>query len=255
MSKLLFDESPLCIIPSLAVKLGLADAIIIQQLHYLLQKTEYIFDGEPWIYKTAEEWAEIFPFWCEKTIRRTFTSLINKGYVKTGTFNHKKYDKTLWYTINYAVFGELENSCDQSQRTKCPDGSGQNVQMDLDKMSRPIPIDLYKNLKDKNKDLYTPEFEKWYKDYPNPENKGQTFRNWKSLLKEFTVEQLETAKNNYKSRVKAEQRERQYIKNSSNFLGRDATFKEYLSTNPIQPQVLSKEDIVLANYKKQGETF
>lgn len=83
-----------------------------------------------------------------------------------------------------------------------------------------------------NKNTYPSEFESWYKDYPNPENKNQTYNNWKKDLKEYTKEQLETAKNNYKAYLISIKRGFEFAKNSSNFLGRDATFKEFLEMKP-----------------------
>ncbi|MFZ0445774.1 MAG: hypothetical protein WAM95_14335 [Bacillus sp. (in: firmicutes)] len=46
MSKLLINESPIMIQPTLVMKLGLNQAIIIQQLHYWLVKSPHIKDGK-----------------------------------------------------------------------------------------------------------------------------------------------------------------------------------------------------------------
>jgi hypothetical protein len=85
-----------------------------------------------------------------------------------------------------------------------------------------------KEVKKVKKDIYMPEFEKFYSIYPNPQNKQRSFNNWKKQLKEYTIEQLTQATLNYKKLVEKEKRERQYIKSSANFLGQDKFFKDYL---------------------------
>lgn len=40
MSKLLLDDEPLVILPKLAAAIGLNEAIILQQLHYWLEKVK-----------------------------------------------------------------------------------------------------------------------------------------------------------------------------------------------------------------------
>lgn len=77
--------------------------------------------------------------------------------------------------------------------------------------------------------IYTPDFEKFYSLYPNPQNKQQSFKNWKTCLKKHSVEELLKASENYKNSV--EGRDRQYIKTSSNFLGRDKFYIDYLPEN------------------------
>ena len=75
MNKLLLNESPLIILPSLASKIGLNEAIFTQQLYYWLEKSSTYFDEKKWVYKTVEEWEEEFPFWSNSTIKRVIGSL------------------------------------------------------------------------------------------------------------------------------------------------------------------------------------
>ena len=98
MSKLLFDENPLVVNTGLAVKIGLNEAIILQQIHYWLEinkKAKRNFrDNETWCYNTYKEWQEQFPFFSLKTIQRTIISLENMGFLITGNYNKLKIDKT-----------------------------------------------------------------------------------------------------------------------------------------------------------------
>jgi phage replication O-like protein O len=86
------------------------------------------------------------------------------------------------------------------------------------------------------KDIYTLEFEEFYKLYPNPQNKQRSFKNWKKQLKTETVERLMQATTNYKKLVEVENRERQYIKSSANFFGQENFFIDYLPENFKEPQ-------------------
>ena len=108
MSKLLINENPIMIQPTLVMKLGLNQAIIIQQVHYWLLKSPHIKDGKRWIYNTYKDWKQQFPFWSEKTIMRTFLALEKEGYVVSANYNRMKIDKTKWYSIDYDKLAEME---------------------------------------------------------------------------------------------------------------------------------------------------
>ena len=75
MSKLLINESPLVILPSLALLIGLNEAIFLQQLHYWLERSKYEKYGQKWIYKSLENWRKEFLFWSERTIQRVISAL------------------------------------------------------------------------------------------------------------------------------------------------------------------------------------
>jgi hypothetical protein len=110
--KLLIEEPPLQVLPSLAVKIGLNEAIVLQQLHFWLKKyevdKEHIKDGRTWIYNSTSQWQENFPWWSKETIKRILVNLRKMKLVDaTDKFNSMKIDKTLWYTINYEVCDAL----------------------------------------------------------------------------------------------------------------------------------------------------
>mgnify|MGYP000945594715 CR=1 FL=1 len=109
MSKLLLDESPILVLPSLATKIGLNEAIFIQQLHYWLKDSKNVRDGRKWVYNTHEEWQEQFPFWSISTIRRTITKLEKANLIIVSNYNKMAIDKTKWYRINYDLLEEMSN--------------------------------------------------------------------------------------------------------------------------------------------------
>lgn len=127
MSKLLFNEQPLVISPSLATLIGLNESIVIQQIHYWLRTSKHVHNGRKWVYNTYKKWQEQFPFWSEVTVRRIFTSMENKGLIVSGNYNDMKADNTKWYSINYEKLEHMIRPCDQldqanrSNRSHSPD--------------------------------------------------------------------------------------------------------------------------------------
>jgi hypothetical protein len=107
-SALLINEPPLQVLPSLAVAVGLNEAIILQQMHFWLLRSTHVVDGIPWVYNTYEEWREQFPFWSAITIQRAILALEGVGVVESTTrFNRNPIDKSKWYTINHTRLNEL----------------------------------------------------------------------------------------------------------------------------------------------------
>jgi len=99
---LLISEQPLLIMPKLAAKIGLNEAILAQQIHYWVEKSDKFYDGKNWIYNTHDSWLEQFPFWSKATLKRVIISLKSQGIIFTGNYNKMKMDRTVWYTINYS---------------------------------------------------------------------------------------------------------------------------------------------------------
>jgi DnaD/phage-associated family protein len=101
-SVLLINEPPLQVLPSLAVAIGLNEAIAVQQVHYWIGLSKNIRDGRVWVFKTYPEWKEEFPFWSENTIGRIIRKLEEDGIlISTDTYNAIATDRTKWYSIDY----------------------------------------------------------------------------------------------------------------------------------------------------------
>lgn len=150
MSKLLINEEPLQVLPTLAKKVGLNEAIILQQIHYWNRINEKnnrnFYDGYYWTYNTYEDWQKQFPFWSTRTIQRAINRLEKLKLVVSGNYNELKLDKTKWYRINYKVLDILE---------EYPSRHNGTIEMTewldyLDSLTKPIPET--NNTENNNKD-------------------------------------------------------------------------------------------------------
>lgn len=65
---LLINEPPLQVLPSLAAKVGLNEAIVLQQLHYKLLISAHVYDGHKWVFNSYQHWKKEFPFWSKKRL-------------------------------------------------------------------------------------------------------------------------------------------------------------------------------------------
>lgn len=131
MSNLLIDDYPILVLPRLAEEIGLNEAIVLQQMHYWLKKSNHNYDGRRWIYNSYKEWEQHFPFWSNATIRRTISSLEKQGLLFIGNYNKAGFDNTKWYSINYFQLEGVSKRLAQNEQTTCSkraDGVAQNEQ-------------------------------------------------------------------------------------------------------------------------------
>lgn len=110
MTRLLIMESPVMIIPSLAVKIGLNEAVVLQQIHDWLGISKHQIEGRTWVSKTYEVWQKQLPFWSVSTIKRTILSLERTRLLLSANFNALKMDKTKWYSIDYEKLKKYKDS-------------------------------------------------------------------------------------------------------------------------------------------------
>ena len=145
----LLDERPLFILPSLAVEVGLNEAIFIQQLHHnlcwlaeILEKEDdpkkkrdravdilwiakrkegktYLYDSMSrlWYRKTTSSWRKEFPWFSERTIKRIISSCKKHGVLVA---QKGGYDQTNYFSLDYDLLRTKdvvgENQIDPLQR-------------------------------------------------------------------------------------------------------------------------------------------
>lgn len=143
ISKLLIDDQPLLILPKLAMKIGLNEAVVLQQIHYWLDlykddKTHF-HDGKIWVYNSVKNWVkDNFSIMSERTLWKVMANLEGRGESKKhkiikpliicGNYNKRGYDKTKWYTIDYDALEELMGATNIRK-----------LQKDTEEVAEPIP--------------------------------------------------------------------------------------------------------------------
>lgn len=137
-SVLLINEPPLQVLPSLAIIIGLNEALVLQQVHYWIQpsRNRNTFDNRCWVYNTYEQWREQFPFWSKSTISRTILNLESMGVL----LSRESGGRFKYYTIDYESLQRIHEHKDASSQnasiqndptidSNCPDASIQNESM------------------------------------------------------------------------------------------------------------------------------
>lgn len=146
-SVLLVNEEVLVFQPTLAVAVGVNEAIFVQQLHYWLKRSNNVRDGRRWVYNSLPEWNKQFPFWSESTLRRAISSLRKIGVVIVSEdYNRAAFDHTLWYSIDYDLLDGLAEkhgppTDDSGGDEGRPDRSGQSDSIEGGKMAGPKASD------------------------------------------------------------------------------------------------------------------
>lgn len=184
MGNLLISEPPLQVLPSLAVKVGLKEAIVLQQFHYWLQRSGNNRDGYKWVYNSYDEWHKQFPFFSKVTLRRTINSLEKQGYLVSGNYNKAGFDKTKWYRIDYQ---RLNKACDQNDHTRCSNCSHAGDQNEQTNTNR-LPETTTETTKENSAAVAAPssieaDFEEIWSAYPSKKGKKQAFNHYKAWRK------------------------------------------------------------------------
>ena len=189
---LLISEPPLMVLPSLAAELGTADeAIVLQQLHYWLQRSNNARDGHKWVYNSMNDWLKQFP-WIKsrKRLTRYFDDLESRGLVVTGNYNKAAFDKTKWYRIDYDALSVLEKRLGQNDPTSesnRPNGEGQNDPTNTNRLPETTSENNNKHSASHSNaqrvSQLENEFEELWSKYPNKKGKKQAFNHYKAWRK------------------------------------------------------------------------
>lgn len=215
MSNLLLNERPLVVLPSLAKELGsLDEAVILQQIHYWLQRSTNVEEGKRWVYNSMEKWMQQFP-WIKSrtTLTRYFNKLEAKGLLITGNFNKAGFDKTKWYTIDYSALSDFEQRLYRTCTT-----SDQNLVNGMNRTCTTNTIDYTEitsesttnkqaNAVSADADL-SESFNKLWNLYPKKQGKKDAFRHykaWRKKSKDNTDDYLLRKLNEYKDYLTANQ--------------------------------------------------
>ena len=263
---MLFNFRPLVINPELATRIGLNEAIVLQQVNYWINDKEQgvIHSGRRWVFNSYESWVKQFPFWSADTVKRAFTSLVKQGCLDVEQLNKSQHDRTNYYTINHDC--ELLNDVEQvpsSNGASCPDRQAQDAPMEEGKNARSLMVTTTKTTteikntlgasagaatptaisgsgksSEKTSDTkpavrqeYSLDFELVWQEYPkraggNP--KGAAFKHWKARLAEgATPQAILDGVRRYAAFIRATGKlGTEYVKQAATFFGPDRHFEE-----------------------------
>ena len=193
---LLISEPPLIVLPSLARLVGLNEAIILQQVHYWLQRSSNIKDGHRWVYNSYPNWYKQMPVWkSETTMRTAFKRLEKQGLLITANYNKAGFDKTKWYRIDYDKLSSLENKLPsaknwQTTSQNLADGTAKNWQTNTNRLPETTSENNNKHSASHSNaqsvSQLEEEFEVVWSKYPNKKGKKQAFNHYKAWRKSST---------------------------------------------------------------------
>ncbi len=266
-SPLLINESPLQVLPSLAVALGnINEAIILQQIQYWINNPKsgrYGEDGRKYIRDTVKEWHAQFPWLTEKAIRNRLKSLEEKKIILIANLNKHQYDRTKWYAIDYDVLNSLLSQHKEEtstwNRNKVPNSNGTKFLMQTEGSTDTIPKTSSKISSETSTKKYSAsddaphmsvealkiEFEELWSLYPNKKGKKQAFshyKTWRKANKKHTKDYIEHKLDDYIAYIEQNRIQPRYIMHGSTwFNGRFDDELEVESHN--QPTSAGFEDI------------
>lgn len=253
---MLFNFRPLVINPELATRIGLNEAIVLQQVNYWINDKEQgvIHAGRRWVFNSYESWVKQFPFWSADTVKRAFTSLVKQGCLDVEQLNKSLHDRTNYYAINHEC--ELLNDAEQvplSNGANCPARQAQDAPMDEGKNARSLTVTTTKTTTEtksigasadapaparSSKRDYSPEFETAWQAYPKRaggNSKAAAYKAWKARLKDgVKPEDMLAGVKRYAAYVKVTGNAgTQFVKQAATFFGPDRHFEEAWQTPSV----------------------
>lgn len=234
---LLMDSNTILLKPKLAVKIGINEAIVVQQVHYWLERSNHDYDGKKWVFNSLDKWCEQFPFWSKRTLERIFKKLEDENILIVGNYNKLSFDRTKWYSINYDYLQSVGMHSDKLTGSH----SDKMAESDTDKMTGTIPEttqeithkttnakadDVIKKRKPKKND-YSEDFEQLWRIYPKKRNKPKAYQRYKeALAKHHHHEVILYGVESYANQCRQKNTKMEYIKMLEGFLN-DERYLEY----------------------------
>lgn len=229
MSRLLINENPLVISPTLVIELGSYEAAaFLQQLHFWLGVSQHQFDGKSWVYNTQEQCVEMMRGTVSKsTVKRIVKKLTEMNLITIAQLHNNRWNKTNYFTINYEQLSTIEQKYSSNlyvpDRLKLNQSNGSDCTNRLDQTD---PIDgvkvgqsLQKNTTEENKqNIYTDMFEKFWATVPSKDGKKPAALAFKKAVKSISVDDLIIA---YKAYIQVCETQNRFKKNPSTWLNQE----------------------------------
>lgn len=175
-----------------AVSYGVDKAVILSNLRFWLTKKRdsntHNYDGHYWVYNTAKELAEIFPYFTQSKVQRLLKQLEEDGVLLVNNYNKVKYDRTRWYSLSEFC---ITDNCN-NHNTELNNGNNDSVE--------PIPDTkhlLKTNINTNNSFEPNIPFDSFWDLYDYKKNKHDCITKWHSMTDEertLTIESLDKYK-------------------------------------------------------------
>lgn len=159
---------------TIASKIGLYEAIILNQINYWVKVNKdkennerYYHNKMFWMYMTLDGWHEQFDYISKKTIQRALKKLKDNNLIYVGNFNPKSFDRTMWYCVNYDTVRSILYPKQESSKNRTEShmdsqsiSYGLSDQIHLDSRTSPIPKNNNKEYHTKNNNKEWSGFDK-----------------------------------------------------------------------------------------------
>ena len=109
--KLLVDGRLLFLSQDLGIRIGIEEALFVQQLYYRLETRGVEKEGHIWYRQTYQGWAKQCPQWNIRKIKRLVMKLERyQIIISSNKFNSFKTDRSKWYRIDYEKIEQIVQS-------------------------------------------------------------------------------------------------------------------------------------------------
>ena len=109
--KLLVDGRQLFLSQDLAIRIGIEEALFLQQLYYRLETQGMEKEGHIWYRQTYQGWAKQCPQWNIRKIKRLVMKLERyQIIISSNKYNSFKTDRSKWYRIDYERIDQIVQS-------------------------------------------------------------------------------------------------------------------------------------------------
>lgn len=109
--KLLVDGRQLFLSQDLGIRIGIEEALFVQQLYYRLETRGVEKEGHIWYRQTYQGWAKQCPQWNIRKIKRLVMKLERyQIIISSNKFNSFKTDRSKWYRIDYEKIEQIVQS-------------------------------------------------------------------------------------------------------------------------------------------------
>lgn len=226
MSKLLINENPMVISPTLVIELGSYEAAaFLQQLHFWLGISQIQKDGKPWVWNTIDTCVEMMRNTIKKrSLERIIADLKSRNLIITTQLSDNKWDKTNYFTINYEELSKIDAKYHsipcvsdtakvaESKPPKCRNQPRQSGGIETAKVAECLQKNTTEEYIQNTTD---DQFDKFWETVPNKDGKKAAVKSFKTAIKKTNLETLITA---YKAYIKICDKQSRFKKNPSTWL-------------------------------------